>query len=185
MTMILPTIPTSLPAGYVVTATDLNNLANACTFLMNKPLAHVHDSLGTQTIGTGATAVQFNVKDLDNDGMYSSGNNTRLTVQTPGFYESEYFIDCYGAGGSVWISTYLQITTGANNPLGSGITQSCWAGHGSAGVASSYRSGARGGGLLPLYMYMWDYVELYALVSTAAPTSTAPVSFLSMEFVSV
>lgn len=185
MAMTIPTIPSSLPAGYVVTANDMNNLGAACTFLMTRPIARVHDAAGTQTIGTSVVAVQFNTKDFDTDGMWSSGANTRLTVQTPGFYKVEYWIDLMGSSSSTNADTYVQVTSGSNNPAGAGIIQPCWGGHATAGVAASTRSGAHSAGILPLYMYSLDYVEIYALCTTATPLSTSIPSFLTMELVSI
>jgi hypothetical protein len=186
MTMTIPTIPT-LPAGYIVTATDMNNLSAGATFLLNKPLTRVHDAAGTQAVTATAAAIAFNTVDMDTDTMWSSGSNTKLTVQTPGFYKISYLADALGASSSAPMNTYVQVITGANNPLGSGVSMPfCWGGYGSAGVALSNRVCAHASGIIPWYMYIGDTTSIMVKASATGMTlNTSFDSYCCMELVSI
>src|SRR5215471_13164509 len=98
MTLVIPTIP-SLPAGHVVTSDEMNQLANAATFLLGKPVVHVHD--GTGGYAWAAPMACWDTKDYDTDGMWSSGAKDRLTVQTSGWYKFWAGLSSNGAGASV------------------------------------------------------------------------------------
>ena len=187
MTMVIPTIPT-MPAGYVATAADLNNLSAGATFLLNKPIARVHDGAGTFAIPTSLTAVPFNTKDFDPDGMWSSGANTILTVQTPGFYKISYAVDATTvSGAAIPMNTLVQVVTGANNPAGTGVNQPfCWGGYSSGGVASLGKGVCHASGIIPFYMYIGDNVQIQVKASsTGMTTNTGPASFMAMELVSI
>jgi len=177
MTLTIPTVP-SLPAGYIVQAADLNALAACATFLMNKPIARVHDGAGGQSlIGSTYTPITFNTVDVDTDTMYSAGSPTLLTVQTPGFYTLRYAVSI----NSITHGTYCTVTTGAGNPLGSGITLTCWGGYSIGNTASC----AMCGGLLPAFMYAGDTVKVGSVPNTGAVTTLSNVvSFMSLEYVS-
>lgn len=183
MTLVIPTIP-AMPAGYVATTADMNNLAAACTFLLGKPAARVHDGAGGQTIGAANTTIAFNTKDYDTDSMWASGTNTRLTIQTPGWYKFRYGVSST-TGGHV-ISSKILSTTGPNNPAGSGITSGeHWAG----GTVTSATAGGTAGcsGIWPFYLYIGDFLTVRALGEASGnvtDTSVAP-SFFSLEFVSI
>jgi hypothetical protein len=182
MAMTIPVVP-SLPAGHVATDTEMNSLAAACTFLLGKPTARVHDSLGTLAIGTSATTVPFNVKDYDTDGMWSSGANTRLTIQTPGWYKFRYGI--VTAGGNA-VNTKMRSTTGTSNPAGSGITSGDhWPGYTASNTTFVGAAGCSG--IWPYYLYAGDFLFVVALADTAGNTTNNTVvgSFFSLEFVSV
>ena len=183
MSMTIPTIP-AMPAGYVVQAADLNNLAYAAQFLLTKPATRVHDGVGGQALVTTGTAIQYSVADFDTDSMWSSGSPTQLTVQTPGFFKIDYMID---QNNGISYTSVAQITTGTNNPAGSGISTQCWPG-GSFGASN--RCCARAGGILPFYMYALDYVQVLAYPDiNGSSTSSAPATFtpsyLALELVSI
>lgn len=182
--MTIPTLP-SLPAGYVATSTDMNNLSAACTFLLTKPLTRVHDAAGTLAIATSATAVPFNTADYDTDGMWSSGSNTKLTVQTPGWYKVAYAISA--AGGTNPFNTYVAGTTGPNNPQGTGVSLGhYWAGY-SNPVSASPGGAAGGSGIWPFYMYIGDTFQVNILAGTAGDTVSVAISdsFFQAEYMSV
>lgn len=184
MTLVIPTVP-SMPAGYVATLTDFNNLAAACTFLLGKPLVRVHDGAGGTAIGTTNTVIPFSVKDYDTDGMWSSGTNTRLTVQTPGWYKFRYAV--VSAGGHT-ISTKLLSTTGPNNPLGSGVVSGeNWGGYTVTSGTAGTNGTAGGSGIWPYYLYAGDWINVRALADVAGNTTDISVaaSFFTMEFVSI
>jgi hypothetical protein len=182
----LPTLPT-LTAGYVVQEADMNNLAYCCTFLLAKPIASVKDSAGGQTISSGGTTViSWGTKNFDTDGMYSAGNPTRLTVQTPGWYKVSW---CIGGmhGSAAMIHGYLNSTTGSNNPGGSGnVSADNWCN----GQQSFSSTGANIGaaGVWPYYLYAGDYIQLTGqnpAAGGATFTTFANESFLSLEYVSL
>ena len=186
MSMTIPTIPT-MPAGYVVQAADMNNLAYGATFLLTKPIVRVRDAAGSQAVTVTFTSVAFNTKDFDTDGMWSSGSNTLLTIQTPGFYKVSYAVDALAASTSVPMNTIVQVVTGANNPAGTGVSMPfCWGGASAGGVASSLRGMAHASGIIPWYMYAGDTAAIQVNASATGMTlSTSIPSFFTLELVSI
>lgn len=185
MTMIIPTIPI-MAAGYVATATDMNNLAYAAQFMLTKPIARVHDTVGTQAIGTGTTTITWGAADFDPDGMWNSGSPTQLTIQTPGFYKMSYMLSGGTVSTTIDWNASAHVTTGANNPAGAGVVSEMWPGYGS-GSASANRVTCRASGIIPWYLYALDYVWVGALAaSTGITLNTASFpSYLCLELVSI
>jgi hypothetical protein len=182
MAMTIPTVP-SLPAGHVATTAEMNALAGACTFLLEKPVARVRDTTGGLAIGTSATTIPFNTKDYDTDGMWSSGANSRLTIQTPGWYKFRYSIATTGGHA---VNTKMRSTTGANNPSGSGITSGDhWGGYTPSGTTFVGAGGCSG--IWPFYLYAGDFLFIVALADTAGNTTNTSVtgSSFALEFVSI
>ena len=178
MTMTLPTLP-ALPAGYVATAADMNNLAYCATFALTKPITLAYDSAGSQSLST-ATVMSWGAVKYDTDGMWSSGTPNRLTVQTSGWYKIRYNVvsTIASTGGG---NTYCTSTTGSNNPAGSGVTSSqCWPGY--SDVFTTSGGGAGASGIWPFYLYQGDYVQVFWTGSTV--TTTQNLSFFSLEFAS-
>lgn len=177
MTLVIPTVP-NMPAGYVATATDFNNLGACCTFLMNKPLLHVHDGTGGLGITTSAQAITWTVDDLDTDSMWSSGS--QVTVQTEGWFRISYGVNL---NGTTLTSTYVQSTTGSNNPAGAGSNVDSWAGY--SRPATPGWAGASG--IWPYYMYQGDYWQVEVLASaTGMSTGTTTLgSWFCAEYVSI
>jgi hypothetical protein len=187
MAMTLPTLP-NMPAGYVATAADMNNLAYACTFLLTKPVASVQDTNNTQVFTSSPpVALPFNTKNYDTDGMWSSGANNKLTIQTPGWYKFRYTVFATTAGGVTdAFGTYLESTTGANNPAGAGVVSSDhW--HGYTDVFSSSGGAAGASGIWPFYLYAGDFLQLFALGLAAALNYTLSnsQSYFQLEYVSL
>jgi hypothetical protein len=181
MTMTLPTLP-DLPAGYIVTADDMNNLADACTFLLTKPIAHVTDSAGSQTISGTAAAIDFAQADIDTDGMWDSGYTSQLTVQTAGWYKVRYCVFATGSSATS-LNAYIRSTTGVNNPSGFDNTLIAWPSYCELASGGGAGGGCRGGGLWPVYMYEGDYFEV--LCAGGSSSTEAGVSYLSAEYVSL
>ena len=180
MTMTLPTLP-SLPAGYVVQAADLNNLAYCCTFLLTKPIVRVVDSAGGQPLGT-ATLISWATASYNTDSMWFSGSTSRLTVQTSGWYKIRYNIVATGSTNAY--NTYVTSTTGSNNPAGAGVVSgNHWAAY--SNPLSSTGGGAGASGIWPLYLYQGDYIQVYANCGSAGNSTAANASELSLEFVSL
>lgn len=177
--MTLPAL-TPVPAGYVVQASDLNAMGYGCTFLMNKPIARVHDVTGGQTIPTvGNTSIIFDTEDFDTDGMWSSSTPTQLTVQTPGYYHVRFGVNLAPGVSNAW----ALVTTGINNPAGQGVTNIYYDGYVIA-VSNMGASGA--GGVIPQYLYALDFVQIQSRASNTSTTFGGTVGpYFSLEYVSV
>jgi hypothetical protein len=171
---------TPVPAGYIVQASDLNNMAYACTFLMNKPIARVHDVTGGQTIAAaGNTAIIFDTKDFDTDGMWNASTPTQLTIQTPGYYHVRFGVNQAPATATAWVL----VTTGANNPQGQGVTNIYYDGY---VIAVSNMGACGAAGVLPQYLYVSDIVQIFCrsnVTSTTFGGTTGP--YFSLEYVSI
>ena len=170
-----PKVP-AIFAGQVVTSAQMNALSAVATFLFGKPSAYVQAST-TQAL-SGATSINFPTKIRDSDFMWASGSPTLLTVQTPGYYRVAYYVP-HAATNSV---SSVKITAGSNNPQ-VGATKLCWGGSASASGAVVCCGAA---GVLPVYMYQLDTVQVVVTPGSAVSTDVTtmgPASF-SMEFVS-
>lgn len=119
----LPTVP-SFSVGEVPNATKLNQLSGAVSFVSQVPIVVSLKRNATQAITAAtATAVQWNVSEVDSDSMHSNVTNpSRLTAQTQGYY---WLHSClaFSIPSAQEYQAYFQQTTGSNNPLGSGVTQ--------------------------------------------------------------
>lgn len=176
------TIPqlTPVPVGYVAQLADLQAMTSACTFLLGKPISRVHTAIAGQSLPASTfTAINFDTVDFDPDGMWASGNPSRLTVQTPGFYKARYGVCQTG----VTATAELMVTTGANNPAGAGVTApyyDCYL----VGHSASPVQGAAG--VIPQYMYAADYAQVIFDPASAATVSiTSYISFFGLELVSI
>lgn len=189
MSMTIPTIP-ALPAGYVVQLADMQNLAAAATFALNKPYARVYDATGGVAILTTPTLVTYTNASFDPDGMWSVTNPNRLTIQTPGWYKVRHSTN---AGTSKTHVAWAISTTGANNPAGSGITSSPYWGGYCNGVSGAQGARPHAAGIWPFYLYAGDYVQIQVQANatgnstgTGAPGGgTVGGSWFSLEMVSI
>lgn len=171
---------TPVPAGYVVQAADLNNMAYACTFLMNKPIARVHAATSGQTIAiTGNTNITFDTKDFDTDGLWNASTPTQLTIQTPGYYHVRFAVNAASGVMNAW----AQVTTGANNPAGQGVNNIYYDGY----VIPASNIGAAGAaGVIPQYLYALDFVMIQSRAAVASTTFGGTVGpYFSLEYVSL
>ena len=171
---------TPVTAGTVVQAADLNSMAYACKFLMNKPICRVHTATAGQALGTG-TAVNFDTLDFDTDGMWSSATPSQLTIQTPGFYKVRYMTNQFAAGlvGNTWIA----VTNGINNPAGAGTAVNIWRGY---VIAVTNLGPCGSSGVIPQYLYAQDYVQVFFggnIASNVVTVTEGP--YLSLELVSI
>lgn len=181
-------------AGYVVQPSDLNELNQVASLLLNKPFAHISDVTAGTAIGTSLAAIPMvgvasvnvgGVNQIDTDSMWNAANPTRLTVQTPGWYKLRYGITAAVGSASNWLNAVGRVTTGANNPAGAGLTTQSWPSYST--LASPAAAAVSGGGLWPAYMYQGDYFEVEAstAVGSAVTTGTSfSPSYISAEFVS-
>jgi hypothetical protein len=181
MTMTLPAL-TALSVGQVVQAADLTAMTYACTFLMTKPIARVHQSASGQTLaasGSAATAVTWNTADFDTDSMWGGSGTSSLFARTPGFYKVRYTVNTNNITGNGWV----RVTTGANNPQGAGVTVDYIPSY-VFGFTNNSICGASG--VIPLYMYVNDFVAVYFQGNIASTVEVAPVPpSLSMEWLSI
>lgn len=182
MTLAIPTVP-RLPAGYIVQQADLNNIAQAVTFLTTKPIARVQsNALGT-AISTSRIDIPWDTMLFDTDGMWNAGNPTRLTVNTPGWFKVRYAVSCTST--STVTNFGVQSVSGASNPGGPGNVSAVYWGSDSVGATGGDHP-AGGGGVWPFYLWAGDYLKVTGLGSGAdAVTITAPFSFFSVEYISI
>lgn len=81
-------VPHVWATGEVATASNMNlNDSTVANFLLNKPFAKVRQTSVQSLPNGGFTALQFQTADENSDSMYSSGSPTKLTAQTPGWYD--------------------------------------------------------------------------------------------------
>jgi len=187
--MAIPVLP-SLPAGYVVQLADLQALVNAASFALNKPIVKVSDTTGGQAITTTFVAVSFTGRIFDPDGMWVIAHPTRLTVQTPGWYSVRYGINCGTVGKS--FNSCVASTSGANNPVGTGVASgNYWGGYSDLNAGNF--GWATGGGDWPFYLYQGDYLEVFIQADSAGastgitgPTGSSTAgSYFELELVSI
>jgi len=176
--MVVPSVPI-IPVGSVVTSAQMNQLAYCATFLLGKPVSQVADTVGGNVLypNAGSVAV-FNTANFDTDGCWSSGSPDRLTIQTPGFYKARYALNT----GGISHSAAIVVTSGPNNPEGSGVAQFCWPGSTQGDVAAI----SHGGGLVPFYLYAGDYLSVTGNPNQNASQGITTVgSWLEIEYVSI
>lgn len=186
MTMNLPSIPTvdgqPFPVGHVVTADEMNALAYCCQFAMNKPLTRVH-ATSTQSIPSGTpVAINFQVADMDIDGMFDSGSPGQLTIQTPGYYKARYMV----GAGNFGCNGFIQGTTGANNPAGSGLNIAAqWMSYNLGGSPANGALGASG--IIKQYLFAGDSMRvMFSRPAGAVSTILTDVApWFSLEWVSI
>lgn len=184
-TTVTPTIPTE-PAGVIATSRDLNDWANAASFFLGstrgtQPMFFLMAS-ATQGLTTSFTAVTYSSSApvfKDNNGAWSSGTPSRVTVMTPGFYTVAWSVSA--ASGAGHLQAYAQVTTTAANPFNPSTTLKFQESNRAATTSIVVTSS---GGLVPFYLATGDYIEVYALVGTAENTSLTLAPQLSGEWVS-
>lgn len=188
----VPTVP-AFTAGAVVTAATLNQLGQAVSFLLQPPqvvLEQVNSSpfSGGQSIAaTTATAIGWNSAIANPDSAWSSGNNTRVTAQTPGYYLFSAVWQAAAETSAGYRGGYFRVTTGSNNPGGAGVTTS----FGAVRVPnvtsiSGVNYSAVGSSCISPYLYVLDYVEFIAYSSHSETTGfTDGGSWLTATLVSL
>lgn len=171
-------------AGQIAMSSDMNALAQTALFMRRPPMviAQSNTSGTGQSMTVATSAITYSTVQRDTDGFFAPSLPTRLTVQTPGFYSVRYSIPFAAAGVNCQIWARLQ--TGANNPAGAGVQTPYWyafaaSGNGNDGCVC-------GGGLIPVYMYQADFIQVMASMNTAAnmPVSPQP-AIVSMRMASV
>jgi hypothetical protein len=172
----IPAVPT-FPAGYAAQGAQLAELCAAITWLMSgKPLAQLAQNVAQSLTNATAAAVSWDTKVTDRDSGWSSSHDTRYTAQTPGYYLAAASVSIGTSSGAQ--IAFFQVTTGSNNPAGSGVTTKF-------GRAAIPASGACVvvKSLTP-YLYDLDYVEVWAEQTSGSTVTTAPQSQFTVTLAS-
>lgn len=189
---LVPVVPT-FTAGSDPTAAVLNQLGYAVSFLLQPPKAvlqqtNVAPVSGGQSIAAvTATAVIWTVAINNGDSAWSSGNPTRFTAQTPGYYLFEAVWQSTAETTAGYRGAFFQVTTGSNNPGGAGLTTPFGSSRPpNVTSATGVNYTATGAALISPFLYVLDYVELIAYSSHAETTGFADGgSYLTATLVSL
>jgi hypothetical protein len=169
----LPSVPT-FTTGQTPSIAVLNQLAYCVTFLNTVPA--FGQFTASQSVSNSTTTALSWTKVTDRDGGWSSGNPTRYTAQTGGYYQFSGLVSV-PTTSSATCSAWFQVTTGSNNPNGSGLTQRF--AYTDAGTTSG--ATALSLGELSPYLYVLDYVECYVFQNTGSSQSTAGYMQVTIE----
>jgi len=188
----VPSVPT-FTAGTSPTYTTLNNLGYAVQFALQPPRAVLQQTnaspyaSGQSISATTATAIGWNNAVEDSDSGWSSGNRTRYTCQTPGYFRFDGVVQSTAETSSGYRGAWFQITTGSNNPGGAGNHTSfgsCRVANVTSATGTNYT--AVGCSLISPYLYVLDYVELYYYSSHSETTGFSDGgSYLTATLVSL
>lgn len=162
----LPAFPT-FAIQETPTLAKLQQLAGAVAFVSQVPIAVSLKRSSTQSVTAATpTAVQWNVSEVDSDGMHSNITNpSRLTAQTQGFYRLHATL-ALSIPSAQEYQAYFRQTTSANNPLGSGVTQ-VFAGSASLSVSTTSDIASLSIRSLTPCLYVGDYVEVYVFAGAS------------------
>lgn len=168
----LPTVPTFV-ANEVPSAAKLQQMVTATSFVTQLPIVVSLKKSSTQSVSAStSTAVTWTVSEVDTDGMHSNvTNNTRLTSQTQGYYMFHATLAVNQTTTAAYTSCWLKQTTGANNPLGAGVTQIFAPVSSQSAVTSTDFRSATCSGISPC-LYIGDYVEAFIFSSVACTLQT-------------
>jgi hypothetical protein len=188
----VPTVPT-FSAGSTPAYTVLNQLGYAVQFLLTPPKAVLQQTniapvSGGQSIAiTTATAVIWTVAINNGDSAWSSGNPTRFTCQTPGYYLFEGVWQSTAETSGSYRGAFFRVTTGVNNPGGAGLTTSFGSSRApNVTSATGVNYTAAGAALISPLLYVLDYVELMAYAGHAETTGfTDGGSYMTATLVSL
>jgi hypothetical protein len=188
----VPTVPT-FTAGSVPTAATLNQLGYAVSFALAPPKAILQQvnaapfSGGQAIAATTAAAIGWNSAIVNSDTGWASGNNTRYTAQTPGYYWFEAVWQSTAELTAGYRGAYFRITTGVNNPGGAGLLTSFGSSRPpNVTAASGLNYTGTGAAMLSPFLYLLDYVELIAYSSHAETTGfTDGGSYMSVTLASI
>lgn len=102
--------PTTRASGFKVPATVWNSdVVNNIKFLARPPSAKAHRD-ATQTLGDSAwTAVQFDTEKWDTDTIFSSTQNERFNINTPGKYLCTFTAEFKGSSAGTFRGVAIQV----------------------------------------------------------------------------
>lgn len=174
----MSTVPsvTELPAGVVQTSAGLNSLVSAGAWLIGPPVAGGRPQFvlynDGPSIGTSYGAYSWtSVKDPD--GGFSSSTPTRYTIRTPGYWCIDWTIVSAGTG---LLTGYAEVVTTASNTLNPSVSLPfCFT---SVGNPSSDHPMATSGGLVPVYLFPGDYLQI--MIESANADSSGPSFFTGL-----
>lgn len=101
--------------------TNLQLLSASVAFLGTSAVGWRLQKNGNQSLTAGVTAqITFGNKPFDPDGVLSSG---AASINTQGYYDCECTLPFSNTGtAGATARLWFQVTTGSNNPLGSGVS---------------------------------------------------------------
>jgi hypothetical protein len=188
--MQVPVVPT-LPAGTVVTAAQMEQLAAAVQFLLTPPIAQLQQTSvapvsGGQSIPvTTPTAIIWTTQIADSDNGWTPAAPTQYIAQTPAYYVFSGTWQATAETTATYRGAYFQATTGPNNPGGPGLT-TVFGSVRVPNVTTAAQYSGTGTQMLSPYLYAGDFVELYATSGHAETTGFADGgSFLSVQLASL
>lgn len=102
---------------------NLQDLSACVAFGCQSPVVWKFYATSNQSITSSTnTQFEFQAKALDTDGVYSGSGATagEATIVTTGYYDLEFGFQITNPSSVPW-ALWMEITTGANNPAGSGV----------------------------------------------------------------
>ena len=168
----IPTVP-SFVTGETPSIAKLNQLASCVSFIYTIPAFGQLTGSGQSLTNNTATALTWSVT-TDRDTGWAAGHPTRYTAQTPGYYQLDA-LAAWASNATGNRQAYFQVTTGANNPGGAGLTTAFGA---VAGLTDGTGNPTRFtlAALCP-YLYLLDYLEVYAYQNSGGALNTAACSW--------
>ena len=181
----IPTIPGET-AGTISASADLNDWAGACTFLLGsasgtQPVFLLMASTTQALTGTFAAVNYSNTAALfkDNDGGWAAGSPSKYTIQTAGYWHIEWSVSAASSANN--IECYAQVTTSASNPYNPSTTVKFQHSNRPATTAVVVASAA---GLVAIYLYPNDFIQVFATVGVNVNTSSTFYPQFSGQWVS-
>lgn len=172
MTTPTPVIP-PIPAGTVVTAEQLNQLAAAAQFLAARPTVMATGGQATFSAVNEITTVTFGTILVDTDGMTDGAATSLFTVQRQGLYDVAVWGETGTAASAAALSAAVYVTAGPNNPaaaqgadlfaLAGAWARNVWA----TGIAGYGTLALETGGILPGVLYPGDQIFVAGYSSQA------------------
>lgn len=166
-------------AGQILTNSFvLANWYNGLQFLLNVPFGVFYQVSGSQSLGTGGTAITLDSTQVDTySGHSNSTNNSRYTFQAPGWYEVEGVVFVVANTGNTQINVSFNYTNAGGTT--SAVVPS---------KLSTYLNAAGGSG----YGKCWvqatatgDYIQLIGTPTvTTSTTNVAPnYSWMAVKWI--
>jgi hypothetical protein len=122
----------------------------------------------TQSIpATTLTVVNMGTPAVDTDGV-SNGNGA--TIVTRGLYDTTATVAVQSNGTNNILRLYFRLTTGANNPLGAGVTRIWGTASKGVGTDTSRQVSHTINGTTPVPVYALDQIQVMAFAGGAIST---------------
>jgi hypothetical protein len=181
----VPTVPVE-PAGSIAASADLNAWAAACTFKLGagtgtNPMFFLMASATQGFTGVASAQAWSNTAAVfkDNDSGWASGNPTRYTIKTAGYWTFDWTIN--GGNSASNLLGFCQVVTTSSNVYNPSATvQFQYTNTNQVGNAAF----ANAGGLCPIYLFPNDYIQVMVQTGTSSTSGTSPFSHFTGEWVS-